>query len=189
MNGGKLSTFVWYFNPRSREGSDSSALDPQDTLLLFQSTLPRRERQKLPARMVPFRSISIHAPAKGATIHQSKSTHYCIISIHAPAKGATGKGSVSISITLRISIHAPAKGATIAFSLSSKDIAEFQSTLPRRERLCQILFYNQSYQISIHAPAKGATNFPLKVSASRSNFNPRSREGSDAEYYSCNFVE
>ena len=156
MNGGKLSTFVWYFNPRSREGSDSSALDPQDTLLLFQSTLPRRERpdfapklsgtkafqstlprrerQKLPARMVPFRSISIHAPAKGATIHQSKSTHYCIISIHAPAKGATGKGSVSISITLRISIHAPAKGATIAFSLSSKDIAEFQSTLPRRER-------------------------------------------------------
>ena len=56
-----------YFNPRSREGSDSSALDPQDTLLLFQSTLPRRERRILYKFRLQRDQISIHAPAKGAT--------------------------------------------------------------------------------------------------------------------------
>ena len=55
------------FNPRSREGSDSSALDPQDTLLLFQSTLPRRERRILYKFRLQRDQISIHAPAKGAT--------------------------------------------------------------------------------------------------------------------------
>ena len=54
------------FNPRSREGSDSIALCPF---------------------MVGV--ISIHAPAKGATIHPNKDMIDIVISIHAPAKGAT----------------------------------------------------------------------------------------------------
>ena len=35
-------------------------------------------------------------------------------------------------------------------------------------------------EISIHAPAKGATEIPLWCSDTDGNFNPRSREGSDA---------
>ena len=34
-------------------------------------------------------AISIHAPAKGATILYAKSEPFDLISIHAPAKGAT----------------------------------------------------------------------------------------------------
>ena len=58
--------FNKYFNPRSREGSDRAVLNKVN---LF--------------------SISIHAPAKGATWHIVYGTNVYVISIHAPAKGAT----------------------------------------------------------------------------------------------------
>ena len=55
------------------------------------------------------------------------------ISIHAPAKGATGNSEKQV-FDEEISIHAPAKGATvICFVVVFKSI--FQSTLPQRERL------------------------------------------------------
>ena len=55
-------------------------------------------------------SISIHAPAKGATISATDLYTFAIISIHAPAKGATEVAEKYLH-----------KGT-------------FQSTLPRRER-------------------------------------------------------
>ena len=100
-----------HFNPRSREGSDAGLIKINCTS-----------------------SISIHAPAKGATCAKSSrfSTVICI-SIHAPAKGATF-GFHNQAARSHISIHAPAKGATGAESKQRGEIA-----------------------ISIHAPAKGAT--------------------------------
>ena len=77
---------------------------------LFQSTLPRRERPvvaSLPDLYNYFNPrsregsdygwevstvkeyISIHAPAKGATVEDVQDLKQSIISIHAPAKGAT----------------------------------------------------------------------------------------------------
>ena len=56
----------------------------------------------------------------------------------------------------RISIHAPVKGATPVWQI------------PRVSRW-----------ISIHAPVKGATLTMAAHTATQSNFNPRSREGSD----------
>ena len=78
-----------YFNPRSREGSDPFFRIIHKPFIRFQSTLPRRERP------VPFcfkpaiSSISIHAPAKGATLVIPYLSRSRQISIHAPAKGAT----------------------------------------------------------------------------------------------------
>ena len=79
---------------------------------------------------------------------------------------------------------------------------QFQSTLPRRERpkLAALVFKrydisihapakgataegenaSQGTDISIHAPAKGATRALLAQARFPVNFNPRSREGSDA---------
>ena len=56
------------FNPRSREGSDLKIMRVQFYPKVFQSTLPRRERRA--CRPYPRHSdgISIHAPAKGATL-------------------------------------------------------------------------------------------------------------------------
>ena len=100
-------------------------------------------------------SISIHAPAKGATKRYIVHIDDLEISIHAPAKGATLMRS-SLLRSTHISIHAPAKGATtyvfaklrqvLHFNPRSREgsdnsrainprmIERFQSTLPRRER-------------------------------------------------------
>ena len=57
-----------------------------------------------------------------------------IVSIHAPAKGATMEEVIAREVGA-VSIHAPAKGATQGEDVDAwlKDL--FQSTLPRRERL------------------------------------------------------
>ena len=100
------------FNPRSREGSDLTALQNMLDMSQFQSTLPRRERPHHRRQRRAFVCISIHAPAKGATGHRKTITQdYPVISIHAPAKGATDILRQS-ALCRCISIHAPAKGAT-----------------------------------------------------------------------------
>ena len=128
-----------YFNPRTREGCDIKS--PNSRLVV---------------------SISIHAPAKGATRSFWFFQHQFLISIHAPAKGATPLVTVMFDVTsfqsthprrvrlskpsktgprIFISIHAPAKGATFF-----------------------IHFQFLSLRISIHAPAKGATRSNLRIS-------------------------
>ena len=57
------------FNPRSREGSDLTRLHRSNLYLLFQSTLPRGERPSSTATKANTAAISIHAPARGATIY------------------------------------------------------------------------------------------------------------------------
>ena len=58
-----------YFNPRSREGSDSRAVSIEQSERLFQSTLPRGERPSCSPLVFIIGPISIHAPARGATNH------------------------------------------------------------------------------------------------------------------------
>ena len=55
----------------------------------FQSTLPRRERRVVDVCRDHADEISIHAPAKGATLPATPVRASFRISIHAPAKGAT----------------------------------------------------------------------------------------------------
>ena len=104
------SFIVAYFNPRSREGSDEQSF-PNLTELL---------------------TISIHAPAKGATGLFSLWKVDKIISIHAPAKGAT--------ITNRKLCRHQLFQSTLPRRERQKcqhhvqELLLFQSTLPRRER-------------------------------------------------------
>ncbi len=56
---------------------------------------------------------------------------------------------------------------------------EFQSTLPRGERQINHKIIASCYTISIHAPARGATLTRSRQYDRKTNFNPRSREGSD----------
>ena len=124
------------FNPRAREGRDPYARPGFTDARRFQSTRPRRARPQLVFQYRFSIAVSIHAPAKGATLEIIRGSRQKRVSIHAPAKGATpygGKGAYM----LEVSIHAPAKGAT-----------EHNQGL--RERIA----------VSIHAPAKGATREP-----------------------------
>ena len=59
---------ISYFNPRTREGCDLYAPTQNTNGNRFQSTHPRRVRHEQ-LRAIPIRiDISIHAPAKGATL-------------------------------------------------------------------------------------------------------------------------
>ena len=127
----RSSVLHCYFNPRSREGSDALSILRPTTHL-----------------------ISIHAPARGATLSVPSGRISIVISIHAPARGATP------CVILLISLSA------------------FQSTLPRGERP-QPWSLHYTYLISIHAPARGATFFQGSHFRNVRYFNPRSREGSD----------
>ena len=77
--------------------------------------------------------VSIHAPARGATEIERIKAKLIIVSIHAPARGATALLSI-FSKFRTVSIHAPARGATLQINKGDFEY-EFQSTLPRGERL------------------------------------------------------
>ena len=116
---------------------------------------PRAGGDKVNAFVVFQPGISIHAPARGATLEVRMVDPKELISIHAPARGATwtlyssrkarhyfnsrpraGGDHDTLEIVLRgdISIHAPARGAT-DWLIDEED----------------------EPVISIHAPARGAT--------------------------------
>ena len=98
------------FNPRSREGSD---VKQADCIPNFKDFNPRsREGSDRNFTAIKFYIfISIHAPARGATLYVSPSSAAVVISIHAPARGATDT-ALSMDALKSISIHAPARGAT-----------------------------------------------------------------------------
>ena len=188
------------FNPRSREGSDLYALSHSYRDARF------NPRSREGSDFSCFRCLWTE--------------NRCTVSIHAPAKGATYL-HVTERLREKVSIHAPAKGATTGNPIFKSDM-QFQSTLPRRERLHTNKIFETIYSfnprsregsdngklytdaemmVSIHAPAKGATRMgesmwtisvfqstlprrerrytlPLYL-ARRQSFNPRSREGSD----------
>ena len=55
----------------------------------FQSTRPRGARPNYDNPRGAFSIVSIHAPARGATIYLSFIFFDLMVSIHAPARGAT----------------------------------------------------------------------------------------------------
>ena len=149
-----LASFLLsYFNPRPREGSDTR-----------------------PVLIEIKANISIHAPARGATIYlhtprmrpEFQST---------PPRGERPKSGKTQTAVGTISIHAPARGATsLRFAPIEQRI--FQSTPPRGERPAfrELLAVHWNFNprpregsdhhfmprlvgkaISIHAPARGAT--------------------------------
>ena len=122
------------FNPRSREGSDHQILD-----------------------LVLDINISIHAPARGATLIGTIGKSLRLISIHAPARGAT-----PLACYVRFSnrnFNPRSREGSDSFGLLRPLFqSEFQSTLPRGERRRRRL-----YDTRIRY------------------FNPRSREGSDSK--------
>ena len=139
------------FNPRTREGCDVR-IDDCGCHFEFQSTHPRRVRRTKSYGMVIVDSVSIHAPAKGAT----RSRQICHVRrscFNPRTREGCDKMSDALTEDMLVSIHAPAKGATI--NRVGSPCMSFQSTHPRRVRP----HYSDAWRhgVSIHAPAKGAT--------------------------------
>ena len=103
----------YIFNPRLREGGDKEPESKKVEETNFQSTPPRRRRHVTSFSCSCFHFFSIHASAKEATKPQPKQKNVPSFSIHASAKEATLE------------------------SIVNPHIAAFQSTPPRRRRLCK----------------------------------------------------
>ena len=144
------------FNPRAREGRDPSTSQRSPPSDSFQSTRPRG------ARLVFGRvghdpvEVSIHAPARGATLHLRANLTANRVSIHAPARGATGRSRRS-ALSSRCFNPRAREGRDSSSGSTSAVQMRFQSTRPR-----------------------GARRFQVANPASRCRcFNPRAREGRD----------
>ena len=100
------------FNPSPRAGGDMNAPGLVQRMAPFQSTPPRGGRRCTIFTTCRCKKVSIHAPARGATLLRGDGEQGFAVSIHAPARGATldrvaGPGCIGVSI------HAPARGATL----------------------------------------------------------------------------
>ena len=146
----------WNFNPRSREGSDEFDSVYEFFKKAFQSTLPRRERPVSKKRIQIKAKFQSTLPRRERRAPRLTIPNQPQISIHAPAKGATVhartlyKGHLFQSTLPR----RERRDEYTRFLIRSK----FQSTLPRRERRLYQMQKRLNLEISIHAPAKGATS-------------------------------
>ena len=139
-----------YFNPRSREGSDFTAVNLLTPLRAFQSTLPRRERHRrlrsssgscyfnprsregsdvLSVDGAATTQISIHAPAKGATTPVSPIRWFIR---HFNPRSREGSDATAGRTAARRRHFNPRsrEGSDISLSIWASTCAAFQSTLP-----------------------------------------------------------
>ena len=121
------------FNPRSREGSDFIISCIDSTIIIFQSTLPRRERQSR------IRLIRIKIQFQSTLPRRERHTRWIFFDVFPIFQSTLPRRERHSSISAAAGANA------------------FQSTLPRRERPALLIFLIHYILISIHAPAKGAT--------------------------------
>ena len=171
---------VWTdFNPRSREGSDRLAIPYRHALYSFQSTLPRRERhQYTPLDVREQHEFQSTLPRRERHFNGGWNYSDCSISIHAPAKGATPR---EIRGNRRNGHFNPRsrEGSDDARMMQRGVKRVFQSTLPRRERRgCPCHFVDE--RVYFNPRSREGSDASCKQRRPRSAyFNPRSREGSD----------
>ena len=122
----------------------------------FQSTLPRGERQDSYKNAPHKFWISIHAPARGATLD---CVRYERAVLYFNPRSREGSDS------------------TIANVLSGN--FDFNPRSREGSDTAALHSGTRMMLISIHAPARGATDITNTISFDFLDFNPRSREGSD----------
>ncbi len=121
------------FNPRARVGRDQIDEGLRARRVGFQSTRPRGARLKERAEELARRAFQSTRP-RGARPRKVRLIDGLnSVSIHAPAWGATVVYSVEVHV-VGVSIHAPAWGATTCTYPSLLSPSTFQSTRPRGAR-------------------------------------------------------
>ena len=102
-------------------------------------------------------SVSIHAPAWGATVESGFGGDVSAVSIHAPAWGATGGFQFHFAYE-QVSIHAPAWGATSTVLHTVWHVPGFNPRPRMGGDTCSVARRPLLCLVSIHAPAWGATH-------------------------------
>ena len=145
----------------------------------FQSTPPRGGRPSIMANIPMGASVSIHAPARGATEAERSLEPSFWVSIHAPARGATrpwpSRGRRSVSFNPR-----PRAGGDLVIGDKEIPAPPFQSTPPRGGRPRAIFVNNDIFRPFQSTPPRGGRPpVWLNTLTSNARFNPRPRAGGD----------
>ncbi len=164
------------FNPRARERRDSSTRGSRRRESRFQSTRPRGARRCRPRRRRAVDSFNPRA-REGRDAGERDEPGAGEVSIHAPARGATLFGDGG-GLAELVSIHAPARGATRRRRPRKPSWLRFNPRA-REGRDVAAPVSEQHEPVSIHAPARGATFATSTVPTLSFSFNPRAREGRD----------
>ena len=129
---------------------------------MFQSTLPRGERLNgTNINTACFTSFNPRSHEGSDWCHSLLT--YQVISFNPRSHEGSDPYFVTLTFSPKnVSIHAPTRGATFD-SVQHRIIVEFQSTLPRGERLFADTLKRVGYKVSIHAPTRGATTKFLTV--------------------------
>ena len=125
-------------NPRSRAGSDIADHVAPLSALLFQSTLPRGERPTAPSTSAWARSFQSTLPRGERHGPHAPDHGRAGVPIHAPARGATSP----LSVVRRGRCCSNPRSRAGSDAVPARNIVhmyEFQSTLPRGERLVRVI--------------------------------------------------
>ena len=122
---------------------------------IFQSTLPRGERQRGLKKRGSNRYFNPRSREGSDPCLFFHGRFTTMISIHAPARGATVE-EINKSGAFKFQSTLP-RGERLIYLLRLLYQILFQSTLPRGERRIEERQQWEFFMISIHAPARGAT--------------------------------
>ena len=101
----------------------------------------------------------------------------CVVSIHAPARGATVGELVDVGLR-RVSIHAPARGATPP-SCEQVFGGRFNPRAREGRDACARMAFQQRDGFQSTRPRGARRRVAAQLAALRDGFNPRAREGRD----------
>ena len=139
------------FNPRPRAGGDEADLDFSAVVSIHAPRAGGDAAGRLLRRMQRFnprpraggdwnakwklfdKLVSIHAPARGATVHGDHRSGPALEFQSTPPRGGR-RTAISGMLGVEVSIHAPARGATLRLGVPRRASMPFQSTPPRGGR-------------------------------------------------------
>ncbi|SDZ33303.1 hypothetical protein SAMN05421547_11865 [Delftia lacustris] len=164
------------FNPRARTGRDASCACVRAHSPSF-NPRARTGRDQIQTGGRPGLGVSIHAPARGATLAAGLHVVVQVVSIHAPARGATPFASAAVSDQTCFNPRART-GRDMGCAPWSLIAPSFNP----RARTGRDRGADQAQareDVSIHAPARGATTTAEAAGPCLWSFNPRARTGRD----------
>ena len=149
---------------------------------LFQSTHPSWGATNRFKHILPFETISIHAPIVGCDFESPREKTRYLISIHAPIVGCDNLYSSSPIFQIIFQSTHPSWGATknvLRYSFTNNN---FNPRTHRGVRPLMLRIFLGLNRISIHAPIVGCDAEEFSKLSNSANFNPRTHRGVRRRY-------
>jgi len=144
------------FNPRTRKGCDKRTSFSCRPAFMFQSTHPQGVRRITDKRTKEGYRVSIHAPARGATLHRILCRLW-LGSFNPRTRKGCDRLLRSWPVPRKRFQSTHPQGVRLVIFVLHHSTPMFQSTHPQGVRHYILNNIGVTFHVSIHAPARGAT--------------------------------